>query len=81
MFINSIATNNIVIHSFLPFLLSIDCFLYIIRCIVKNMLDISDITLEKFKDNMPGPDWENYFIKVFKNYLKNYLKIYNLLRT
>ena len=28
------------------------------------MLDASDITIAKFKDNIPGPDWENYFIKV-----------------
>ena len=54
---------------------SVDCLIYIIRCIVKNMLDASGMTIEKFKDNIPGPDWENYFIKV------NYLKIYNLLRT
>ena len=54
---------------------SVDCLLHIIRCIVKNMLGTSGITIEKFKDNMPSPDWENYFIKV------NYLKIYNLLKT
>ena len=75
MFINFIASKNTVLRSFLSFLLVVDCFLYIIRCIVKNMLDASDIKIKKFKDNMPGPDWENYFIMV------SYLKIYNLLRT
>ena len=64
MFINSIAIKNTVLYSFLSFLLSVDCFLYIIRFVVKNMLDASDITIKKFKDNMPGHDWENYFIKV-----------------
>ena len=33
-------------------------------CIVKNMLDTSDMTIAKFKHNMPGPGWENHFIKV-----------------
>ena len=28
------------------------------------MLEASDITIAVFKDNMPRPDWENYFIKV-----------------
>ena len=65
---NSIASNNTVLHSFLQFLLSIDCFLCIIRWIVKNMLYASDITIKKLKDSMLGPDWENYFIKV--SYLK-----------
>ena len=74
MFINFIASKYTVLRSLLSFLLDVDCFLYIIRCIVKNMLGASDVKIKKFKDNMPGPDWENYFIKV------NYLKIYNLLR-
>ena len=40
------------------------------------MLDASDIKIKKFKDNRPGPDWENYFIKV--SYLKIYKSLSNM---
>ena len=31
------------------------------------MLDASDITIAKFKDNMPGPDWDTHREKAPSN--------------
>ena len=39
-------------------------FLFCCRCIVKNFVDDIGLVIPSFKDNVLGPNWERYFIKV-----------------
>ena len=36
------------------------------RYIMKNMLDSVSLIVECFNENMPRPDWEDNFIKLFR---------------